>query len=132
MGAVLPDGLPRTEMEQSEVRWLHSAAGAAIAYVQKGTVFLADGTFLGRLEGNEVWNSHYVGEIFKGNRLVRKLYRPLGTREEPIEGSAPSLPLPEPPEALPQAVLPSDMRELEEAQPHSRTKRPLPGGGSIL
>lgn len=100
-------------MEQSEVRWLHSAAGAAIAYIQKGAVFLADGTLLGRLEGNEVWNSHYVGEIFKGNRLVRKLYRPLGMREEQAERPAPPLLSPHPPEALSEVLLPSDLHELE-------------------
>ena len=72
---------------------------------------MADGTFLGHLEGHEIWNTHYVGELYAGERLVRKLYRPLGTREEQAERTAP--PLPETPPPLPPIVLPSDLHEVE-------------------
>lgn len=103
---------PRTKMEQPDIRWLHSAAGNAIAFIRGREVFLPDGTLLGRLEGHEVWNSHYVGELYAGERLVRKLYRPLGMREEhEEERTAP--PLPELPPPLPCIILPSDLHELE-------------------
>ena len=102
-------------MDSPDVRWLHDAAGRPIAFIHLSEVYLPDGTYLGTLDGHEVWNTHYVGELYAGDRLVRKLYRPLGTREEQAERTASPLPnpLPDPPPPLPAVLLPSDLHELE-------------------
>jgi hypothetical protein len=54
-----------------EIQPLHDSRGHAIAYVYDGSVFLYCNRFVGRLEGDGVWdvNGDYVGEIVGGKRL---------------------------------------------------------------
>lgn len=94
-----------------EERWLFSGKGIPIAFVHGRFAFLPDGDLLGKLLGREIWNVRYVGEIFDRNRLVRRLYRPLGSMEELAGWAAP--PMPSAPAPVEEIQLPSDMRELE-------------------
>src|SRR5687768_999991 len=98
-------------MQTPEVNWLYSASGVPVAFLYEGYVFLCDGDLLGKRVGNEIWNVHYVGEIFAGDRLVRKLYRPLGSMEELAGWASP--PMSKAPPRQPEVVLPSEFHELE-------------------
>ena len=54
-------------------------AGSGVAFVSGEGVFTACGTFIGILNGNEIWNGIYVGEIIKDDRLARKTLAALGS-----------------------------------------------------
>lgn len=92
-----------------EVRWLFSSSGTPIAFVHEGAVHTATGRFFGCLQGAQVVDGDYVGEII-GNRLVRRVHKPLMIMEkvhcDPLE-IAPELP----PNVEP-VVLESDFRDL--------------------
>ena len=94
-----------------EVRWLFNGKGIPIAFTFGGYAFLSDGDLLGKLVGREIWNLKYVAEIFANNRIVRRLYRPLGSMEELAGWAAPPMPLA--PAPMDELQLPSEMHELE-------------------
>jgi hypothetical protein len=99
------------EIKLASVKWLFNAKGLPIAFAFGGYAFLSDGDLLGKIVGKEIWNVHYVGEIFDGNRLVRRLYRPLGSMEELAGWAAPPMPLA--PDPVEEVQLPSEMHELD-------------------
>ena len=99
------------ESDLPPVLWLFSAKGVPLAFLYRGFAFLCNGVLLGKKIGHEIWNVHYVGEIFAGDRLVRKLYRPLGRMEELAGWASP--PMPKCPCRQEELQLPSDYHELE-------------------
>lgn len=52
--------------------WLFDSRGAPVAFVNGDNVFSDRGRFLGKLDGEEVWNGRYVGEIRTGDRFLRR------------------------------------------------------------
>jgi hypothetical protein len=52
--------------------WLFNSSGIPIAFVDGNNVFSAVGEFVGRLDGNEVWNGGYIGEIVRDVYLLHK------------------------------------------------------------
>lgn len=72
--------------------WLYSSKGEAVAFIDQSLVFSSSGQFLGELDGTEIWNERYLGEVIQGNRIVRKNLRPLMRREAPKEVAIPEWP----------------------------------------
>jgi hypothetical protein len=70
----------------------YDSRGQGIAFISGDTVFTKTGKFLGKLEGNEVWNNSYVGEIIEDDRLVFKTMHPLELIGLPGLPSLPGLP----------------------------------------
>ena len=64
-------------------RWLFNSRGQGIAFVVGDNVFSKNSKFLGKLHGNEIWNSHYVAEILADERVARKRLAPLGLKGLP-------------------------------------------------
>lgn len=73
-------------------RWLFNSRGQGVAFVVGSNVFLRDSNFLGQLNGNEIWNSRYVGEIIDDERVARRTVRPLGVKGLPGLPGVPGLP----------------------------------------
>ena len=92
--------------------WLYSSKGEAVAFVFESLIFSSSGKFLGERVGNEIWNERYVGEILKGNFIVRQNLRPLTKREAPTAVDIPEWPL-EPGNRIDPIMLPSGYSDLE-------------------
>ena len=52
------------------VRWLYSSRGKPVAFVVDEFVYRSDGAYLGNLEGNQVFEFDYKGEIVFDDRLM--------------------------------------------------------------
>ena len=53
-------------------RWLFDSHGSPVAFISGSNVFSRDGRFVGKLDGDEVWNGRYVGEIRSTDRFLRR------------------------------------------------------------
>lgn len=53
-------------------RWLYSSRGEPIAFVHGEHVFSSTGRHVGQIDGNEVWNGRYLGEIVRGDLFLRR------------------------------------------------------------
>lgn len=73
-------------------KWLFDSRGSGVAFISGGNVFTAEGKFVGKLEGNEIWNGSYVGEVIQGERLARRRMPPMGLHGLPALPGLPSLP----------------------------------------
>jgi len=51
-------------------KWLYNLHGHPIAFVNGDKVFSKNGSFIGRLDGNEVWHGSYKGEIVNDDGFV--------------------------------------------------------------
>jgi hypothetical protein len=69
-GAQLP-GIVESSIEEEHTEWLFNSRGRPVAFRSGVDVFSPSGAFLGRLEGDELWNGVYRGELVRGDRLVR-------------------------------------------------------------
>ena len=92
--------------------WLYSSKGEAVAFVHDRLVFSSSGQFLGELDGSEIWNERYFGEIIQGNRIVRQNLRPLTRREAPKEVGIPEWPA-APSNAIEQVMLSTGYSDVE-------------------
>ena len=92
--------------------WLYSSKGEAVAFVFANLVFSSSGQFLGERVDNEIWNERYVGEILKGNFIVRQNLRPLTRREAPAQVDIPEWPA-GPGNRIDPIMLPSGYSDLE-------------------
>jgi hypothetical protein len=66
-------------------KWLYNSSGTPVAFIKDDKVFSKHGHFVGRLDGDEVWHGHYIGEILRGDRFLydtRKSSVILGKRSE--------------------------------------------------
>jgi hypothetical protein len=72
--------------------WLYDSHGTPIAFVSGQNVFSRNGQFVGRLEGTEVWNGGYHGEIVSGDRLLSRRGKPSVIRGKPGIPGTPGIP----------------------------------------
>jgi hypothetical protein len=89
--AQLLDGLDHLD-QTTHPEWLFDSRGREVAFRVGANVFSPRGEFLGRLDGDELWNRVYRGELLRGNRLVLAFAARGDER-----ASAPVPPLPEVP-----------------------------------
>jgi hypothetical protein len=73
--------------------WLFNSTGTPIAFASGANVFSADGKFLGKIDGNEVWNGTYVGEIADHDYLFRRTSRAGAARMTPMSPMTPMTPM---------------------------------------
>jgi hypothetical protein len=73
-------------------KWLYDSHGTGVAFVFGSNVFTAVGKFVGKLDGNEIWNSVYVGEIIAGDRIAHRCVSSPGLRGVPASPGLPGLP----------------------------------------
>lgn len=71
-------------------KWLFNSSGSPIEFVKNDKVFSECGTFVGRVDNNEVWNGEYIGEIYRDDRIVFKANKSSSTRTRPSTPSIPS------------------------------------------
>jgi hypothetical protein len=79
--------------------WLFTSRGEPVAFIARSKVFSRAGQFVGKLHGHEVWNGHYVGEIVRGTRILRRNDKFSASRKRPDP--------PGPPHAVPKLPAPS-------------------------
>jgi len=92
--------------------WLYSSKGNAVAFLHEGLIFSGSGQFLGQLDGVEIWNGRYFGELIQGNRIVSLNHRPLLKRETPKEVGIPEWPA-DPSTAIEPIMLASGYSDVE-------------------
>lgn len=85
-------GLESDEGELQPVFWLFDSRGLPVACRQGRHVFSPSGAYLGRLEGDELWNGSYRAELVRSDRLLRALAGRGEEREVPVPPPAPELP----------------------------------------
>ena len=73
-------------------KWLFNSKGENIAFVVKDNVFDKNSNFLGKLDGNEIWNSSYIAEIIDNERIAVKTMKPLGLKGLPGLPGLPGMP----------------------------------------
>lgn len=73
-------------------KWLYNSSGRPIAFVVDDKVFSGSGSFIGRLDGNEVWHGSYKGEIVNDNRLLYKTTKGAVIRGTPGTPGTPGIP----------------------------------------
>ncbi|MCF7717977.1 hypothetical protein H9X98_09720 [Aeromonas jandaei] len=73
-------------------RWLFNSRGQGVAFVVGDNVFTKSSKFLGKLEGDEIWNSSYVASIINDERIAVKTMKPLGLKGLPGLQGLPGLP----------------------------------------
>lgn len=74
-------------------KWLYNSSGTPIAFISGNNVFLKSGTFLGKLQGDEVWNGNYIGEIVKDDYLARKTSTSHASRVSLVTPASPVSPV---------------------------------------
>ncbi len=87
-------GADEGEQEQEQVLWLYDSRGFPVACRQGRHVFSPTGEYIGRLEGDEVWNGTYRAEIVRSDRLLRAMAERGARREPPVPPATPELPAP--------------------------------------
>lgn len=73
-------------------KWLYNSSGSPIAFIVDDKVFSTSGSFIGRLDGNEVWHGSYKGEIVNGNRFLYKTTKGAVIRGTPGTPGTPGIP----------------------------------------
>ena len=73
-------------------RWLFNSLGEGVAFIVSDNVFYANGDFLGKLDGDEIWNNSYVASIIDNERIAVKAIKPLGMKGLPGIPAMPGLP----------------------------------------
>ena len=73
-------------------QWLYDSHGRPIAFVKEDKVFSRGGSFIGRLDGVEVWHGRYKGEIVRGDRLLYKTGKGSVVRGTPGTPGTPGIP----------------------------------------
>jgi hypothetical protein len=91
--------------------WLFNSSGNPVAFVNGDSVFYGVGTFLGKLDGKEVWNGSYVGEIVGNNYLVRKSTYSGANKMSPMVPMSPMTPMS--PMSRAATTLPSGYEDIE-------------------
>ena len=76
----LMGSLPAREDDEPP-EWLFDSRGNPVAWRCGADVFSKAGEFVGRLEDGELWNGGYLGELVRGDRLLRDL---VGRHEERV------------------------------------------------
>jgi hypothetical protein len=91
--------------------WLFNSRGHPVVFVDQGNVYTKSLKFVGRLDGNEVWNTQYVGEIVKDNRFLYNIRK--GMKVKPTHG-LPTLPkVPRLPTTTAPIAMPSGYKDVE-------------------
>jgi hypothetical protein len=54
-------------------KWLYNSNGSPVAFINGDNVFSLSGSFIGRLDDNEIWYGSYKGEILKEDRILYKV-----------------------------------------------------------
>jgi hypothetical protein len=88
------DGGDEAPDELEPMCWLYNSRGSPVACRQGPHVFSPTGEYIGRLDGDEVWNGTYRAEVLRGDRLVRALASRGDEREPPVPPPVPLLPSP--------------------------------------
>jgi hypothetical protein len=73
------------------VKWLFDSWGEPIAFIHEGYVFTRLAHFYGKLDGIEVWNGMYQGEIVGDDRLLSNLAKVHMHKPHPFLPSTPGL-----------------------------------------
>lgn len=73
-------------------QWLFDSSGTPIAFINGDKVFSESGSFIGRLDGDEIWHGEYKGEIVKGDRLLYKTSKGSVIRGMPGTPGIPGIP----------------------------------------
>jgi hypothetical protein len=72
--------------------WLYNSRGTPIAFLSGENVFSRTGRFVGRLDGNEVWNGRYQGEIVSGDTFLFRRGMSSVVRGKPGTPGTPGIP----------------------------------------
>ena len=73
-------------------KWLFNSQGEPIAFAVDDRVYAAEGGFVGRLDGDEVWHGRYKGELVKGDRFLYKIGKGSVVRGTPGTPGQPGIP----------------------------------------
>ena len=73
-------------------KWLFNSQGAPIAFVSENKVFSRSGSFVGRIDGTEVWHGSYKGEIYGQERFLYKTSKGSVQRGTPGIPGIPGIP----------------------------------------
>lgn len=72
--------------------WLYDSSGTPVAFLSDDKVFSRHGHFIGRLDDNEVWHGHYIGEIVKDDRFLYDTRKGASIRSTPGVPGTPGIP----------------------------------------
>ena len=73
-------------------KWLYNSSGTPVAFIRDDKVFSKHGRFVGRLDGDEVWHSRYIGEILRGDRFLYDTKKGSVIRGTPSIPGTPGIP----------------------------------------
>lgn len=91
--------------------WLFNSRGHPVAFIDRDNVYTKSLKYIGRLDGTEVWNTQYIGEIVNDNRLLYSIKK--GMKIKPTHG-LPALPkVPPLPTTTARIAMPSGYKDVE-------------------